>query len=267
MNLYNPKTVLSLLKNQKVSPKKSFGQNFLLEKKYLDTALEAAEINTSDTVLEIGIGVGVLTYELCKLAKKVIAVELDQDMVDIVGQVTCKDFDNLEIIHEDILKYTPKVTDYKVVANIPYNITGHLLRHLLENIPNKPKVLVLLVQKEVANKICASCKNMNMVALGVQMFGSPTYVCEVPKDSFYPAPKVDSALVKIECFNRPVVEDYQAVFRLAGHCFRGKRKMLKKTLSSLFDDTVLESIAKEIDVTRRPQGLSIEEWSVISQWC
>jgi 16S rRNA (adenine1518-N6/adenine1519-N6)-dimethyltransferase len=192
--------IKNFFKKYKISPEKWLGQNFLISKNVLRKIVEAAEISKKDTILEIGPGIGNLTIELAKRAKKVIAVEKDKRMIEILKE-NLKDYKSVEIVQGDILKLEPKsyelkAKSYKIVANIPYYLTSRLIRKFLET-KNKPKSMVLMVQKEVAQRICAKPPKMNLLAVSVQFYAKPKIISFVPKNCFWPKPKVDSAILKI----------------------------------------------------------------------
>ncbi len=178
---------------------KALGQNFLQDSYALDKIVQAAEIQPSDTVLEIGPGLGALTRHLAVAAKQVIAVELDGRLIPALEEVIAG-HNNIQIIQGDMLKIRPAdiipVADYLVVANIPYYITSAILRHLLETTP-RPRRVVLTVQKEVAERICATPNDMNLLALSVQVYGDPSVVATISAEAFHPAPKVDSAVIAL----------------------------------------------------------------------
>ena len=190
------------------------GQNFLKSKSIVDKIIQTADLKKSDTVLEVGPGRGILTEELIKHADKVLAVEKDKELVEVLKEKFSaeggsayggKDCDNLEIISGDILKidhwklfenYKLKIKNFKIVANIPYYITSYFLRKFLET-EHQPTTMVLMVQKEVAERIMAKPPKMNLLAISVQVYGEPKIIAPVSKGHFSPSPKVDSAIIKI----------------------------------------------------------------------
>jgi len=252
MKLANINTIKNLLSDNKVLAKKSFGQNFLIDEKIIDTIIEISKVNKQDNVLEIGPGLGVLTQSLLENAKHITSVELDDSVVDILKRTTDK-YDNFELVIKNILKYKPKYKKYKVIANIPYNITGQILRYFLETLDNKPESMTLMVQKEVAEKIVKSKGEHNLLSLSCQVFSKPQYVCTVSKEKFFPAPKIDSAIIHLELLEKPQIENTEKFFELIHKAFQMKRKMLRK------------SLGKDVGVysTARPQELSLEEWEMI----
>ena len=193
MNNSTPLTVAQLLKQYGLHADKRLGQNYLQDPSALEKIVEAAEIQKTDTVLEIGSGLGNLTRYLSLSAHQVVAVELDLKLVSVL-QTILKPHANVRLIHGDILDLSPKElglpADYLVAANIPYNITSAIIRHLLESEP-MPQRIVLTVQKEVAERICATPPDMSLLALSVQVYGSPRIMAHIPAGAFYPAPKVE----------------------------------------------------------------------------
>lgn len=241
-------------------PKKSLGQHFLKCDWVVSTLIKAGEINKKDIVLEIGPGTGVLTRELVKHAKQVIAVEKDEKLAKNLAESLKKEgISNVKIIPSDILLllHRSKIyAKYKVVGNIPYYLTSRLIRILLED-KQKPKIIVLTIQKEVAERIVAKPPKMNLLALSVQAYGKPEIVKKVPADCFYPEPKVDSAIIKISDIydhflkvNQIKKDDFFKIIRKA---FSQKRKILRNSLRGL-------NLPKEL-VKKRPEELSLEQWA------
>ncbi|HXK40992.1 MAG TPA: 16S rRNA (adenine(1518)-N(6)/adenine(1519)-N(6))-dimethyltransferase RsmA [Candidatus Paceibacterota bacterium] len=242
----------------KIIPKKSLGQNFLVNKGVVQKILNAAEITNSDLVLEIGTGKGVLTEELRKKANRVIAIEKDHRLINDLKN-TFREFSNVEIIEDDVFKFDPYSIihiPYKIVANIPYYITSHLLKTIFEKWP-MPGLVVLMVQKEVAQRITAKPPHMNLLALSVQFFAEPKIISYVSRGSFRPIPKVDSAIIRLVPRRETRITDQEfreKFFRLAKTAFAGKRKQLKNTVG-------LERLTKVgIKPESRPEELSLEDW-------
>jgi len=262
-----------LLKKYGLRADKRLGQNYLQDTNALEKIVEAAEIQSTDTVLEIGPGLGSLTRYLSVSAQQVIAVELDLKLIPVL-QAILKPYANIRLIQGDILDLTPKELglppEYLVVANIPYNITSAIIRHLLESEP-KPRRIVLTVQKEVAERICATPPDMSLLALSVQVYGSPRIMTRIPAEAFFPAPKVDSTVVKIEICPEPVVPSplLPSFFKLIKAGFSQKRKTLRNSLSAGLGiaTTEAESLLDkaEIDSKRRAETLSLKEWDKMSQ--
>ena len=264
-------SIPQLLKQYNLKPQKGLGQNFLADDAVLMRVIDAAEIEPEDTVLEVGPGLGTLTRLLAERAQRVVAVELDARLVQILEDILAP-YENIELVSGDILEV--KLSDhfstrgYKVVANIPYYITSALLRHLLEA-EHPPGRLALTVQKEVAERICAPTGNLSLLALSVQVYGNPKIAARIPAGAFYPVPKVDSAVVRVDLFPEPAIPENQlnTFFRLIKAGFSQKRKTLKNALSAgmQWDKMATEDILLEagIDPKRRAQTLSLEEWGKV----
>ncbi len=192
-----------LLDRYGIEPKKSLGQNFLHDEGLLAKIAAAAELSFDDDVLEVGPGLGALTRHLCRRARRVVAVELDQRLLPALeGELA--DCDNVEIVHGDVLALDPAdwfTAPYAVVANVPYYITAAILRHLLESRP-RPRRLVLTMQREVADRLIAKPPDMSLLAVSVQYYGKVRLVSAVKAGAFWPRPDVDSAVVRIDVEER-----------------------------------------------------------------
>lgn len=264
MNIGEIRKIKQILAMYGAKPNSDLGQNFLIDDKYLDASLDAAAPLEGKKVLEIGPGMGVLTKKLAKFAEEVIAIEIDGRMVSIL-KTMCLKCTNLTVREMDIRNFDPSnIGDYKIVANLPYYLTSHIIRKFLEE-KNKPEQMVILVQKEVAERICAKPNKMNMLGISVQFYGEPTLVTVVPRDAFYPTPQVDSAIVRINLYSSPLFSDVNPdrFFRLIKAGFSEKRKQLINSLSVLGKDREeLEALLKksEIDPQRRPETLTLAEW-------
>jgi len=271
MNEIPALNITSLLKQYGLRADKKLGQNFLQDPFALEAIADAAEIQPADIVLEIGPGLGSLTRYLAVAARQVIAVELDADLIPPLEAVT-KSCSNIQIHHGDILKIAPSdlihEPEYLVVANIPYYITSAIIRHLLENEP-QPRRIVLTIQKEVADRICAKPGDMSLLALSVQIYGSPRIEKRIPANAFFPAPKVDSAVLCVDIYPESKIPPdlLDTFFKLIKAGFSQKRKTLRNSLSSglhLSPAEVERLLTKAgIDPMRRAETLSIEEWSVL----
>src|SRR3989338_8347416 len=179
-DLSSPKTVKEILTEYKTVPSKGMGQNFLVNKGALEKIIKSADLKKEDVVLEVGPGIGTLTQELAKSVSKVIAIEKDKKMIEILKE-TLKEFKNVEIIQGDILKLNPipyTLNPYKVVANIPYYLTSPLIRKFLEA-PQPPSEMVLMIQKEVAQRICAKPPEMSLLAVSVQFYADTKIISQV----------------------------------------------------------------------------------------
>jgi len=266
-------SIISLLKKYDLRPRKGLGQNFLVDPFHLEKIIEAADLSPEDTVLEIGPGPGTLTRFLTEAVGQVIAVELDPHMIHLL-QKEYGNRPNLSIIEADILKtdVSQLITSssFKVVANLPYYITSAVMRHLLESTP-RPQRIVVTVQKEVAQRIVAQPGKMSILAVSVQFYGQPTLVHRIPAGAFYPPPKVDSAVVRIDTFAQPpvAISDVDHFFRVVKAGFSQKRKQLKNSLAGglrqAMPDVMSALQRAEIDPSRRAETLSLPEWGRLAE--
>lgn len=268
MDLSELKNLKLALKLSGLEAKKSYGQNFLVDKDALGAIVESAELSAGDTVLEIGPGLGVLTDELVQHAGRVVAVEADAELAELLERRAA---DNLAVVATDALQYdlTQLPKGYKVVANLPYYITSLLLRFLLEA-ENKPASITVLVQKEVAERIIAKPGRMSVLACSVQYYGVPKLVQVVLSASFYPAPKVDSAILHIDLGAEPAfAADTRQLFRLIKAGFGEKRKMLRNSLAGGLAITSEQAVgliaAAGLKETARAQELSLAQWRQLYQ--
>jgi 16S rRNA (adenine1518-N6/adenine1519-N6)-dimethyltransferase len=261
--------VKSQLRRLGSQAKKGLGQHFLTDGGVLKKILSAAELTPDDTVIEVGPGLGILTQELVKSASRVIAIEVDPHLAESL-QSKLSNFPNLTVLNADILELDPselaKNSDYKVVANLPYYIAAPILRHFLEA-SLKPKLMVVMVQKEVAQSMVAGPGDMSILGISVQLYGKPSIVDYVPAESFYPQPKVDSAIVRIDVYSEPAVAvtDIAGFFDIVRAGFSTPRKQIRNSLAIGLDRPSAEvsDILKgaEIDPRRRPETLSLDEWA------
>ena len=250
MDLTNLQDIQALLKTHGLWAKKSFGQNFLVERPILETILETANIQPEDHIVEVGPGLGVLTQELAKKAAKVTTIELDDSLIPLLQSTLPA---NVKLLHQNALDFTPPTTPYKVVANIPYNITSPLLRHFLQA-TNPPQTLTLLIQKEVAEKLSATEPNHSMLSLQTQLYAQPKIAKIVPPEAFFPAPKVHSAIIHLQTITpHPLATE---ILKLASQAFLQKRKKLSNTLRS-------HQLNQYAD--QRPQHLSIKDWEALAK--
>ncbi|MEE8162629.1 MAG: 16S rRNA (adenine(1518)-N(6)/adenine(1519)-N(6))-dimethyltransferase RsmA [Anaerolineae bacterium] len=267
--------VRRLLKEFDIQPRKSLGQNFLADQRALERIVEAAELGPGDIVLEIGPGLGTLTRCLAAGAGWVVAIELDQRLVEVLKQ-TLADLPNVEIIHGDILELNPADLlerqmasfQYKVVSNLPYYITSAVLRHLL-TAKVRPKLMIVTVQLEVARRITAEPGDMSLLAVSVQFYGRPRIVARIKASAFYPSPQVDSAVIRIDLDGRPLVEvdDADSFFKVVRAGFAQRRKQLRNALAAelaLPASEVAQALSRAgVDPKRRAQTLGIEEWAKV----
>jgi 16S rRNA (adenine1518-N6/adenine1519-N6)-dimethyltransferase len=269
MTAVTPLNIPALLRQYGLRPDKAMGQNFLVDEAHLASIVDAAGLREDNEALEVGAGLGSLTQYLAAAARRVVAVELDGKLLPILRK-TISDRSNVEVVHGDILQI--RLSDhfesdgYIVVANIPYYLTSNLIRHLLENKPS-PARLVLTVQREVAERACENPPHMSLLALSVQLYGKPQIAHHIPAGAFYPSPKVDSAVLVVDLYPHPKLPPGQIdrLFTLAKAAFTQKRKTLANSLASLpdwsKDVTSARLESANIDPKRRPQTLSLEEWS------
>ncbi len=263
-------SVQRLLRQHGLRPRQRLGQRFLADEEVLERIVAAAEIAPADTVLEVGPGLGTLTRALAARAGRVIAVELDAQLVAILHQrlPACP---NVTIVQGDILQLAPAElvgphTPYLVVANLPYYITAPILRHFLET-TRPPERLVLTIQKEVAQRILATPGHLSLLAVSVQFYARPSLVGYVPAAAFYPRPKVDSAIVRLDVYRQPPVpvDDVPRFFRVVAAGFSQRRKQLKNALAhglGLPIATAMEALAAAgIAPQQRAETLSLDDWA------
>jgi 16S rRNA (adenine1518-N6/adenine1519-N6)-dimethyltransferase len=268
-----------LLREAGLHARKGLGQHFLVDGSQLRQILLAAELGPADSVIEVGPGLGTLTRSLADDSGRVVAVEKDEHLATLLRDIV-KPFGNVTIINRDILEvdlpaiireYLPALGPpaYKVVANLPYYITSPVLRFFLEAAV-KPQVMVVMVQKAVARQITAKPGDMSLLSVAIQLYGEPRIVRYVPARSFYPAPAVDSAILKIAVFPKPRVDvETGSFFTLARAGFSAARKQIANSLAHALDrskDDVLALLrGAGIDPRRRAETLSIEEWGRLWQ--
>lgn len=261
-----------LLQRYGLHPKKGLGQNFLVDRAALQRIVAAADLQADDAVLEVGPGLGALTRLLATEAGRVVAVELDDRFIPVLRE-QLDGMPNVELIHGDILQLNPAALvggPFKVVANLPYYITAAVLRHLLESTP-RPNQMVLTVQMEVAQRLTAEPGDMSVLAISVQYYGQVRQIARIKAGSFYPRPKVDSAVVRVDLGREPTLTgvDEQYFFRVVRAGFSQKRKQLHNSLRTGLGipaesvEAALE--AAGIDARRRAETLSLDEWGRLAQ--
>jgi len=263
----------NLLRQHNLHPNKLMGQNFLVDRNVLEKIIQAADLQPNDTVLEIGSGLGTLTKELAQRAKKVITVEKDKNLVLILRQELIN-FKNVKIIQGDILKIQKLKTsafaktsadkkNYKIIANIPYYLTSHLIKRFLKS-KTPPQEMTLMVQKEVGQRICAKPPKTNLLAVTVQFYAQPQIVSYVSRASFLPQPKVDSAIIKISDIQKPKNIDSVKFFKLVKASFSSPRKQLANNLSQKLkiEREEIKAILKKNNLNPeiRAEALSMEDW-------
>jgi 16S rRNA (adenine1518-N6/adenine1519-N6)-dimethyltransferase len=264
--------------------KKGLGQHFLVDSRVLPKIINAANLNSTDTVIEVGAGLGNLTQILAKKAGKVLAIEIDHSLVSVLKRVLAG-FSNVEIIQADILQidldqlFHPEKTDdfsgnpimagsknYKVVANLPYYIASPILRYFLEA-RQKPSRMVVMVQKEVAQAIVAPPGKMSLLSISVQFYGEPSIVAYVPASCFFPPPEVDSAILCIDLFQQPPIKVTEPAdfFKVVKAGFSSPRKQLHNSLAQGLGLSNQESAAlltaADIEPQRRAESLNLPEWA------
>lgn len=279
-NLSSSKITAEIIKKYGFKMTKSLGQNFLINENILDKIIESADISSDDVVLEIGTGIGTLTQRLCENAKKVIAVEIDKNLIPILNE-TLSDYDNITIINKDILKtdINEELNNLsvkqkiKVVANLPYYITTPIIMKVLEDKVNVD-CMVLMLQKEVADRMNAtpSTKDYGSLSIAVQYYCDTDIVCKVPKSSFIPEPNVDSLVLKLVANEKRKVEinDEELFFKIVRGSFSKRRKTILNSLSNYEDLGDKDKIQKlleisEIDAKRRGETLSIYEFANLAK--
>ncbi len=268
IDLTNIRELRNLLYENNMRPNKAFGQNFLVDRSVLMQIVNAAHVAEDDEVLEVGAGTGVLTRELARRARRVVAVEIERDMLKLLAKTTST-FDNVEMIARDLLFLNPVEVfgqaKYKLIANLPYYITAPTFRHFLES-DNPPSVLVVMVQWEVAQRIVAAPGDLSVMGVSVQFFGRPRIIARVPARAFYPAPKVDSAILRVDVAPQAPLpsEEREGFFRLVQAGFSERRKQLHNSLTHgmHFKNEIVRGwlAAASIDASRRAETLSMEEW-------
>ena len=260
----------NLMRRFDLRARKGLGQHFLIDEEVLQIITSAAELTPEDTVIEVGPGLGILTGELAGQAGSVIAVELDNKLAAILKQrmASCN---NVTIINENILDIDPASLVagkrvYKVVANLPYNITSAALRHFLEA-SARPEMMIVMVQKEVAEAIAAGPGQRSLLSISMQFYGKPRIVSHVPAQSFYPAPKVDSAILRIDVYSSPpvAVDDEESFFKLVRVGFTASRKQVANSLAQGLGIPKAEALSllerANIAPQRRAGTFNLEEWA------
>jgi len=259
-----------LLRRHRIELKHGLGQNFLTDPSVRDAVAEAADITPDDEVLEVGAGVGTLTVALAPRSRRLVAVELDGRLIPALRE-SLAGHDHVEVVRADILRFNIRSAfpagNEIVVGNIPYNLTGALIRKLLDEWP-RPRRLSLVVQKEVADRWTAS-SGASLSTVAVQVFAAARMQFTIPAAAFTPPPRVDSALVRLDVRERPAVEvdDIQSFFRFVEAVFQGRRKQLGGTLGRISGTSSTEARTRlhtaGIDPERRPQTLTLAEWETV----
>ena len=266
--------ISTILKKHNLVPDKSLGQNFLTDPAILEKITGIAGVTDKDTVLEIGAGLGHLTAQLANSAEQVVAVELDERFIPVLEE-NLVEYENIKIIQGDILSLKTQdlvqENNYLVVANIPYYITSRIIRNLLES-ELKPNRIILTIQHEVAQRVCAKTGKMSLLSLSVLMYGEPSLEMRIPAGAFFPAPKVDSAVVLLNLHSEPLLAGKLRVkfFKIIKAGFLHKRKTLRNSLSKglAWAPLEVEKMLQEasIDPQRRAETLSMSEWLELTRY-
>ena len=266
MKLADSLELEAFLRRNNLRADHALGQNFLVDENVLTKIISAAELESSDMLVEVGAGLGVLTRVLAEKAQSVIALEFDNKIFPTL-QKNLQSFRNIDLQNLDVRRFIPPTENFKLVANIPYYLTSPILRKFfIENSP--PELAVLLVQKEVAEKICDTQK-LSVLALEVQIFGEPEIIANVPPESFLPPPKVDSAILKIRTKQHPEISrnEVKDFFQIVHAGFRSPRKKIRGSFAAGFPGK--KNLATElleqagVDQNLRPEDLKISDWQSI----
>ena len=269
-DVLRPSSVRRLLRKFGIRPSKRLGQNFLVSQRLRERIIAAAELCQQDVVLEIGAGLGTLTRSLAQRVRRVVALELDRRLIPILREELAP-YPHVEIVQADILTVEPSdliSTPYKVVANLPYYITSAILRHLLEA-RQKPALMVVTVQSEVGQRLVAGPGAMSLLAVSVQFYGQPSIVAKAAPGAFYPSPRVNSAVVRIDVYEPPPtpVDDVEAFFAVVRAGFAQRRKQLRNSLSQglhLPVGKVVQALRRcGLDEKQRAQELGVGDWACL----
>ncbi len=254
-------------------PRKALGQHFLVDRRLPGRVLRAAEVGPEDTVIEIGPGRGALTRPLVEKAREVVGVEVDPELAAALPEALGYP-GNLRVVQADAREVDPAALvpagrSYKLLGNLPYYAANPILRHFLEDVEPKPSLIVVMVQKEVAESMVGAGGRMSLLAVGIHLYAVPRIICDVPPSAFRPSPKVTSAVVRLDLLPVQAVEPRQApdFFRVVRAGFSAPRKQLRNSLGmglgipAAESQRLLESAS--LDPTRRPGSLIVEEWKAL----
>lgn len=272
-HLFTTTEIQHLCQQYGFAPSKQYGQNYLLNLEPIEKMVGSAELQKTDTVVEVGPGFGILTFALAEDAGKIISFEIEKKLQPYWEEQT-KIYPNISLEWGNVLYQFKEVSSnldkYKVVANLPYQITSPILKLFLEDVENQPETMVLLVQKEVAERICAKQGDLSVLAIAVQFFGEPEIISVVPRHLFWPAPQVDSAIIRISNISKSrfahqgefSIPDF---FKFVRAGFLNRRKLLQKNLMALVGKENREKIGNiwvklNWNHNRRAQELSVDEW-------
>ncbi len=263
MNYLSKKEILTLLEEYDAKPLRKMGQNFLIDKNIIDKIISL--VGPNDMVVEVGPGLGSITLGLEKKVKELICIEKDKKMVEILEKEIFPDNSKIKIIKGDILKEKINIKKkYKVVANVPFYITSPIIRKFLEE-KNPPEEMILLIQKEVAKRICSKPPGMNILALSVQFYAEPKILFTISRNSFWPAPNVDSAIISIKRTNQKHDIDPNLFFKIVRAGFSRPRAQLLNNISNQLklsrDETKNILLKSDVDPIRRAETLSLKEWA------
>lgn len=263
-----------ILKKYGLRANKKLGQNFLINEEIINQIIEKADVNKNDTIIEIGPGLGSLTAKLLENANKVIAIELDSNMSNILKERFCL-YDNFELIENDVLKVNlneiiEKYESVKVVANLPYYITTPIIMKLLEE-RLKLKSITVMVQKEVGERFCAvpNSKEYGAITISINYYTKPEIIIDVPKENFEPMPEVDSCVIKLDVRNVPPVElkNEKDFFNLIKAGFSQRRKTINNSLASMgISKEKIKNVLEKLDIDSklRAENLTMEQFADIS---
>lgn len=274
MNLLDITTIKKLIRDNHIHPDNKSGQNFLVDDKVLKAIIEKANIKPGETILEIGPGFGVLTEALLSSGAKVVAVERDRALAGYLRR-RFRATANFNLINADILRLDLAdhiAPPYRIISNIPYSITGKIINKFVAGHGPKPTDMLILVQKEVGERICAQPGKMSLLAIAVKLYGEPSLELSVPRACFWPVPRVDSVLLKIVNIKAQTsypIQDFKAFWRLAHFGFSSPRKQLHNNLAAglgIRSEAVKTTLHKlKIGEPARAQELSIDEWVKLSE--
>ncbi len=269
MNLISKNMIKEILDEYQIKPLKRLGQNFLINRKALNDFINTCDLEKNDIVLEIGSGLGTITQAIAPKVKKVIAVEKDRKMCEIMKQ-TLRGFENIEIINQDVLEELSfSFKRMKVVGNLPFYVTAPAIRKFLEA-KGPPKEMIFMIQKEVAQRICAKPPDMNLLAVSVQFYAKPKIVSYLSKNSFWPQPKVNSAIIKI-IPQKQIAINIKLFFEVVRAGFAHPRKQLANNLAKGFlpagrqgkkDKEKVKKwlLANSIKSEQRAETLKVQDW-------
>jgi 16S rRNA (adenine1518-N6/adenine1519-N6)-dimethyltransferase len=266
--LFNPKHLQNLAALYGLRPSRNYGQNFLMDEAVIQKIVSLSGADQTDTVVEVGPGFGVLTLALAEKAGRVLSFEIEKKLQPYWDEVKNK-YPNIEVVWGNVLRMFPEQSrslpeHYKVIANLPYQITSAAVRMFLES-PRPPAKLTLMVQKEVAERICAKPGDMSLLSVSVQYYAEPRLELVVPSSAFWPAPKVDSAVITLKRFPGLTAQPEELFFRLVKAGFSNRRKLLVKNIEHIAgkkkkNDLLLLFDRLGILKTARAQELSVAKW-------